>query len=474
MISRFGRVSVTALACAVISVVCHQATAYTLISGNPKWFEPTLDLKLMFPAPPAVLLDGSLSYYKSLENALALWNEQMRDFQFTWTEVPGGTPKNSNGTTEVSMQPSIYGNNLGSGTLAVTFLNYSNGQMHEADVVFNVTDYKFNSYRGFVGANQDFHRIALHELGHVLGLDHSHDGNAIMYPNASGTDHLQADDITGVQSIYGAPATAPTPTGNGRVANISTRVRVGTDAAVMIGGFIVVDSTKPVLIRALGPSLSAFGVDGALADPTLELHNSSGAIITANDNWKENAAQAQAISATGIPPTNDRESAIYANLAPGAYTAVVAGKNGSTGVGLVEVYDLAKATGKIGNIATRAQVGTGQDVLIGGFIVSGPQSVRVIVRAIGPSLSAFLPNFLADPMLELRDANGDLLQSNDNWDMQNQAYASANLEPKSTLESALVANLAPGNFTAIVRGKNGGTGIGLVEIYDVPIGDAGF
>ena len=440
---------------------------------------------LQFPAPPFVLTDGSVTYYRSFENALALWNEQMRDFQFTWVEGQSpaqqtGTSGSRNGYTEVSMATTIYGSKFGDGTLAVTLLNYSGRQMSETDVIFNNgSSQKFDSYRGFSGGKgSDFHRIALHELGHVLGLDHSKDLSAIMNATYSGSDHLQPDDLNGVwaPTMYGQALNAPPGTaGNGRMANIATRVQVGTESRVMIAGFIIQDSSKPVLIRALGPSLSAFGISSPLVDPKLELHHSDSAgndsVVATNNNWKDNPAQAQAISATGIPPSDDRESAIYANLAPGAYSAVVSGADGNSGVGLVEVYDLAQPTGKIANLSTRAQVASGADVLIGGFIVTGPQAVRVIVRAIGPSLNAYFPDYLRDPTLELRNSDGDLLQANDNWDQTDRSISDSGLAPTSSLESAVLAYLAPGRFSAIVRDKNNTTGIGLVEIYDVPLLD---
>jgi hypothetical protein len=248
-------------------------------------------------------------------------------------------------------------------------------------------------------------------------------------------------------------------------------VQVGTDAHVMIGGFIVQNASKPVLVRALGPSLTANGVAGALADPVLELHDGSGNTIATNNNWKDDAAQAQQISATGIAPTNDKESAIYRTLAAGNYTAVVSGNNGVTGIGLVEVYDLAQTSGKVANISTRAVVGTAEDVLIGGFIVTGPQSVRTMVRAIGPSLRSSIPDALSDPMLELHDANGGLLASNDDWQNTDGSSAIAvegsGIAPRDSKESAVIAEVQPGNFTAVVRGKNNATGVGLVEVYDI-------
>jgi hypothetical protein len=482
--SRFSRVSLAAFCAAVCLSVVGSANAWAPIGA--KWFEPTLQMHLNFPAPQFPLRDGSLTYYRSFENALQLWNEQLRDFQFTWSE--DGVPQNGNGMTEASMQTSVYSYGFGAGVLAVTFLNYSNGRMQEADVVFNVNQYTFDSYFGFKGNGQDFHRIAIHELGHVLGLDHPDQNHpevgyvaprpppdAVMNSIETKFDVLQDDDIAGGQALYGARANAPASAGNGHVANISTRVQVGTDTHVMIGGFIVVNASKPVLVRALGPSLAGSGVSGALADPVLELHDKNGSVIATNNNWKENPAQAQLISSTGAAPSNDLESAIYANLTPGNYTAVVSGNNRATGVGLVEVYDLAQTSGKIANISTRADVGTDENVLIGGFILTGPQAVRVMIRGIGPSLaSQGVDGALADPTLEVHDANGGLLASNDDWvswqtndPTMYYAIQDSGVSPTNSKESALIAYLAPGNFTAIVRGKNNGTGVGLVEVYDI-------
>lgn len=473
-------VAAAAISAALGAFLASDAFGYAL--EEAKWYQPTLQFHLQFPDPATPLTDGSVSYYRSFENALQLWNEQMRDFQFTWDE--DGAPKEHNGSTEASMQTGAYGYGFPPSALAVTFLNYSSGQMQETDIVFNVNQWKFDSYFGFKSnGGQDFHRIALHELGHALGLDHPDQDHpnvgyraqfgveAVMNSTETKFDVLQADDVAGAQALYGAAANAPAPTGNGRLANISTRVQVGTGAQVMIGGFIVQNASKPVLVRALGPSLAASGVGNALSDPVLELHDGSGNLIAQNNNWKDDSAQAQQISATGIAPTSDKESAIYRTLAPGNYTAIVSGNNGGTGVGLVEVYDLARSSGKIANISTRAVVGTGEDVLIGGFIVTGPQSVRTIVRAIGPSLRSSIPEALSDPMLELHDANGGLVASNDDWqntDPSTQiAIDNSGVAPRDAKESALLSEVQPGNFTAVVRGKNNASGVGLVEVYDI-------
>lgn len=244
--------------------------------------------------------------------------------------------------------------------------------------------------------------------------------------------------------------------------NISTRLRVGTNENVLIGGFIVTGTTsKKLMVRAIGPSLP---FPGRLANPTLELHGSSGALLEANDNWKQSPNK-QAIIDSTIPPTNDLESAIVRMVPPGAYTAIVRGVGNTTGVGLVEIYDLAPSTAsKLGNISTRGQVLTGDNVMIGGMIVLGQTAQKVIVRAIGPSLP--VAGKLANPTLELRDGNGALVASNDNWKSTQQAAITATtIPPTNDLESAIVSTLPPGSYTAIVRGVGGTSGVALVEVY---------
>ena len=253
--------------------------------------------------------------------------------------------------------------------------------------------------------------------------------------------------------------------------NISTRSQVLTNDKVLIGGFIIAGSDpKRVIIRGIGPSL--IGVGAALQDTTLELHQ-GGFTIAFNDDWKEHQA---AVEATGIPPTNDLESAIVATLTPGAYTAILAGKNNTTGVGVVEVYDLDQtANSRLANISTRAFLDTGNNVLIGGLIVSGGAgggSARVLLRAIGPSLSASgVQGALPDPNLELHDANGATIALNDNWktrsdgsSQQGEIEATA-IPPTNDLESALVQILTPGNYTVVVRGANNTAGVAVVEAY---------
>jgi hypothetical protein len=250
-------------------------------------------------------------------------------------------------------------------------------------------------------------------------------------------------------------------------------MHVETGDNVGIGGFIITGSApKHVLLRAIGPSLTPLGVPNALADPVLELHGSGTFVTIINDNWRDDPAQEAAIIATGIPPTNNFEAAIDATLSPGAYTAVVRGKNNTTGVGLIEAYDLSPAaSAKLANISTRAFISTGDDIVIAGFILgdhSGDDGI--VVRGIGPSLTPLgVPNALANPTLELRDNNGALLSSNNDWQddpVQAAKLIAAGLAPTSALESGIAATLPPGLYTALLAGLNNGIGVGLVEVYD--------
>jgi len=280
-------------------------------------------------------------------------------------------------------------------------------------------------------------------------------------PSASATP-------TATTAPSATPTPSPTATGTPTISvfgNISTRLRVETSDNVLIGGFIVTGAEpKKVIVRAIGPSLSSL-FPGVLADPVLELRNSSGDLIRSNDNWRTD--QEEEIIATGIPPSNDLESAIVETLPANgaAYTAIVRGADNGTGIGVVEAYDLDRTVdSRLANISTRGLVQTGDDVLIGGLIVLGQNSMRVIVRAIGPSLP--IGGALANPTLELHDGNGALIVANDNWrDEQESEIIATGIPPTNDLESAIVRNLDPGNYTAIVRGVNGTTGVALVEAY---------
>jgi hypothetical protein len=253
-----------------------------------------------------------------------------------------------------------------------------------------------------------------------------------------------------------------------RLANISTRAKCLRNDRILIAGFIITGSQgKKVMVRAIGPSLV-----GAthLNNPTLELHDSSGQVVALNDNWVDAPNRQEIIDST-IAPTNDLESAILMTLTPGTYTAVVRGVNNGTGIALAEVYDLDPAVdSKLGNISTRGFVQTGDDVMIGGLIVAGPDRQTVLIRAIGPSLSVESP--LADPKLELYDGNGSLIIENADWrsDQEGEILATG-IPPSDDLESAIMATFAPGNYTVILRGTDDGTmettGVAVVEAYGV-------
>jgi plastocyanin len=306
------------------------------------------------------------------------------------------------------------------------------------------------------------------------------------------TPHGACCNMVGTITVANeTPTPTPSPTSTPAVlsylGNISTRGFVQTDNNVMIGGFIV-QGTQPksVIVRAIGPELTPFGVPDVLADPTLALHNGAGTLIASNNNWQTTiiggiitADQVSAIQNSGHAPTQPSESAIIATLPPANYTAIVRGVNNSTGNALVEVYDLSPANNSIlGNISTREFVQTDDNVMIGGFIVQGTQPKSVIVRAIGPELTPFgVPDVLADPTLALHNGAGTLIASNNNWQTtiiggiitanQVSAIQNSGHAPTQPSESAIIATLPPGNYTAIVRGVNNSTGNALVEVYDL-------
>jgi hypothetical protein len=273
-----------------------------------------------------------------------------------------------------------------------------------------------------------------------------------------------------------ATATA-TPIPAGLVGNVSTRLPVGTNENVLIEGFIVqgpAGSTKKIMVRAIGPSLIPFGITDALANPTLEIHDASNLIVATNDNWKTTQVgglitgdQVAQINASQVAPSNDLESAIIADLAPGSYTAVVSGVGNTVGTGVVDAYDLSAASpAKLANIATRGLIQPGDKLMIAGFIVQ-VAPVKAVIRAVGPSLTAFgITNALPDTTLQLRDANGAIVRENDDWKTdQQQELINTGLQPSDDREAALIQTIPPGQYTAQVRGKPETTGIGVVQVY---------
>jgi acid phosphatase len=278
------------------------------------------------------------------------------------------------------------------------------------------------------------------------------------------------EEMFGLAPLGGSANTPPVTdvfrTANISMLNNSTRLQTGAGNDVLIGGFIIAGQTpKRTVVRGLGPSLQINGVPipGTLSDPVIELHRSDGALAAANNDWKD--TQAIEIQATGLAPRDDREAAIVALLDPGAYSVVLSGRNNGTGIGLVEAYDIDQTSpARLLNLAARGRVQTQNNVMIGGVILAGADYARVVFRGLGPSIP--IPDRLSDPVLELHDGNGATIGTNDNWKQTQGAEIQASgLSPANDAEAAIIGNFAPGQYTVILRGKDGTSGIGLVEAY---------
>jgi len=461
-----------------LSLILTSRSLGYVLEGESWTKNRTVLMHLSLPTGGGPYQDGSKSLSESAEDALNIWNQYLVHMKFAVDRNSILPPKDDDANTSVLISNTIFGKSFGSRVLAVTNIYSRTSTTLETDVVFN-SALNFDSYRGPQQAAYDFHRIALHEFGHVVGLDHPDQATpkqtvaAIMNSTVSNLDSLQTDDITGAQSIYSiGPAflnSNPAP----NLVNLSTRGFVGTGDNRLIGGFIIQGSQPAtVIIRAIGNSLPALGITNPLHDCLLEVHDTSGVIAT-SDDWID-GPDASTIASYHLDPSNSRESALLLTLNPGSYTAVVqAFDNGDgdlSGTALVELYDLHTTGGRAGNISTRGQVLAGDNPLIGGFIIGAGQTKQVIVRALGPSLAAVnVANTLGDPTLELRNASGTAIASNDNWgDGPDAASIQAKgFAPGQSAESALQITLNPGNYTAIVRGTNNSAGVALVEVYDL-------
>jgi hypothetical protein len=358
--------------------------------------------------------------------------------------------------------------------------------------------------QGFAFYDVGFNTPVVLQVGHNYHIEVLYDNAAVQnfyYSFDQGDVSLGAIDVLdGTQGGNTANELMPlirlltcdAPPAELQLLNISGRASVGTGDNVAIDGFIIQDDpasvagshtnsvsgpTKQVLIRGIGPSLAAFGVANPLQDPVLELYDHNGTIIASNDDWRVPSQNETDVTATGLAPSDDHESAMVVSLnTNAAYTAILQGKNNTTGVGLVEVYDLDKnGAAHLTNLSTRAFVSTGDDVLIGGIIIGDGNTAQVLFRAIGPSLANFNVNSpLQDPELDLYDGQGNHVAHNDNWKEEPDGTANPSREaainatglaPSNDKEAAILFVPAPGGYTAIVSGVGGTTGVGLVEAY---------
>lgn len=348
--------------------------------------------------------------------------------------------------------------NIGSPFDSLPLRNYTSGQFIKVSNLVSVAGITVISPLTFT-ASSDHPTVA---TATISGK------NLLVAPLQPGTAHImaKATDLDGAN--VSQTFTVTVMTGPARLANISTRAQVGTGGNVLIGGFVVSGSnSKRILARGIGPSLVPHGVTNALSDPTLAILAQNGALLFSNDNWTT-APNKQEITDTGRAPSSSQEPAILTTLAPGKYTAIVSGVGSTTGVALVEVYDQDSGPGSLlTNLSTRGQVGTGANVMIGGVIVTDDKTV--LVRALGPTLTQFgLANVLADPALELHNAQGALVDSNDNWQTspQKTQIQATGFAPPNPAEPALYVPLSAGNYTAIVHGVGPApTGTALVEVY---------
>lgn len=446
--------------------------------------------------------DGFTSFNDSARDALLnVWNPNLAHVQFSAVMNSSVPPSKDDEEMSALFSDTVFGQSFGSGTLAITLLNYrcdnstnpqcGNVAFEETDTIFN-TLYEWDSYHGPLKPGIiDFHRVAIHEFGHTLGLDHPDQANppqtqpTIMHSTVNDVEAPTDDDIAGVHAIYDTGPAYQSGNSAPALLNISTRALVGSGDNVLIGGFIVQGSQPAtVVLRALGGSLRANGFSAVVEDTTITIRDSQGGQVAFNDDWFNPAGgsnpnptdpTATQIASYHLDPPNSIESAVLVTLNPGAYTAVVESFSSSSqvatsGIGLVEIYDLHRTNSRLGNLSTRGQVQTGDNILIGGFIIGPGATKTVCVRGLGPTLAdQAVSGALADPTLEVRDGSGNLVASNDNWQTASNAATiqSEGLAPAHPQEAVVQVTLNPGNYTGLVRGASGTTGVALVEVYDL-------
>ena len=547
--------------------------AWAFALTGPKWPGATTTMHLQLGATSGALSDGFASWGASAEDALNVWNSNIGSLKFNVVRDSTATRAQGNRTNNVFFSGNIYGQTWGNGVLAVTLIFSSGSSTTETDVLFN-SNLSWNSYRGALRSGvYDFHRVAMHEFGHALGLDHPDEAgqsvSALMNSRISSIDTVMSDDLAGAQSLYGAaaPATPTVPatpfvaaapsilaqpgsqtvapggtatfsvtaTGtapltyqwrkNGiaipgatsatltlsqvqtsdagtyavrvsnatgsvtspgavllvrssRLTNLSTRGFVPGGGALTPGFTLRGNGVKSLVIRAVGPTLSLFGVGAALAETTLDVIAADSSVVASNQNWGGSASLDRAFTRVGAFPlaADSKDAAVQTSLAPQAYTVRVSPTEpGASGVTLAEIYDADAATSeaRLINLSTLGFVGAGEDVLTAGFVIAGDAAKRVLIRAVGPGLAPFgVSNRLADPQLSLVPLGGLPLEGNDDWanvPSVQSAFASAGAFalPAGSKDAALVIMLEPGAYTVVVSGVGAGTGNALVEIYDL-------
>jgi arylsulfate sulfotransferase len=434
-------------------VICldYETGAIKWILGDPtkKWYQFTSLRQYALTLTPGTHPPiGQHAVSVSYDQNLLLFDNGY----WSWLEMPRGENRNYS-------SPRKYQLDLNANT-ATEIWNYEMDQDVYSNICSSVYEDAVLNYLvtySYVGSGIDIH-------AQLLGLDAA--GERIFY--------YQYPPVLYCGTAFNAiplhlentkfPAVGP------RALNLSTRGTISGGENALIGGFIVTGTdSKKVVLRALGPSLSNSGVQGTLADPQLSLYDAAGSLLVTNDDWGSDAAAAE-LTAGGLAPSSTTEAATVQILAPGAYTVLASGKEGASGIGLVEIYDLTpSADSRLANISTRGSVANGDDVLIGGFILGDVENATVVIRALGPSLVGAVTDSLSDPTITIYDSNGSVIANNDNWrnDPGGVDIEKNQLAPTNDLEAATILHPPPGAYSAIVRGSNGGTGIGLLEIYDL-------